>query len=344
MMKQARLTIGLGLALGLLAGTVAATPPGTTGNLQAAVQPQLSRHEAVRQLVLKWGPGASYEQGVGIYRWADRMVPLFREADISNLNKALSAKSYGDMVMTLAGGKAVSAGKLANGVVAASLGSLSGDLVYTPLSSCILVDTRVTGGIMTGGTTRNYKASGPNFTAQGGSNTDCGIPAGVNALVVTVQSINATARGYFRMWPYGTSMPAASVMSYGATQNTQNNVVLATTIGSTADFSVQSAANSHLVVAVLGYFAAPVATALNCTEVLQTVSVSSGTLGSVFATCPAGYSNAGGGSVWGGVANAGPIYNVSRPGTNRNEAYGYNTTGAAVTLFSYSNCCRIPGR
>lgn len=300
----------------------------------------VNRHAAVKQLVLKWGPKAAAKQGVSIYRWADNMVPLFKTADIHNLNKALSAKTYTDMVLTMTGSKTVSAGKLPGGIVPQSLGSMSSDLVYTPLVSCILVDTRFAGGAFNAGTVRHFKASGPNFTAQGGSATNCGIPAGVNALAVTVQAINATAKGGFRLWPYGTPMPLATAMSYGATQNTQNNVVLATTVGDTADFSVQSTANSHLLVAVVGYFAAPVATALDCTqEVGEAVSVANGATGTAFVECPAGYALTGGG----GISAAGmPIHSSFAFGSWVVQAQ--NSTGSAKNLSAIAECCRVPGR
>jgi hypothetical protein len=336
-----KLTIALAIGLGLAAGSASAAQPRADGYQQElAARPQLSRHAAVKQLVLKWGPSASRQQGVGLYRWADNMVPLFGSADLGNLNKALSATSYTDMVMTITGSKKIQAGKLPGGVVPMNLGSLTSDLVYTPLPSCLILDTRVVGGAFVAGALRNYKASGANFTAQGGSNTNCGIPAGVRALVVTVQNINATARGYFRMWPYGTTKPLASVMSYGPTQNTQNNVVLATTVGDAADFSVQSSANSHLVVAVLGYFAAPVATQLDCTqEVGDAVSVANGATGTAGVACPAGYALTGGG----GLGFAGmPIHSSFSFGGWVIQAK--NTSGATKDLTAVAICCRVPGR
>lgn len=339
--------MALALGLSTLAGVAGAGQLAGQGTEPAAqaTQKQVSRHAAVKQLVLKWGPSAARRQGVDIYRWADNMVPLFRSADLGNLNRALTAKSYTDMVVTMTGSKEIQMNKLPGGVAPMSLGSTTSDLVYTPLPSCLLLDTRVAGGIMTAGTIRHYKASGANFVSQGGSSTNCGIPAGINALVVTVQSVNATGRGYFRMWPYGTSMPAASVMSYGTTQNTQNNIVLGTTVGDTADFSVQSSAGSHLVVAVLGYFAAPVATALQCTNSASSASVTLDTTTrnrSVSSpACPAGYTRVA------TIPNlSGDFYLVSTvtPDNGGGTGFFHYAGSSSASVNIASRCCRVPGR
>jgi hypothetical protein len=62
---------------------------------------------------------------------------------------------------------------------AKALGDADRDLVYTPVTPCRIVDTRLAaGGTLTGGETRNWLASNPSgsFSVQGGDSTNCGIP------------------------------------------------------------------------------------------------------------------------------------------------------------------------
>ena len=49
----------------------------------------------------------------------------------------------------------------------AQIGSLSSDLVFTPLTPCRIVDTRVAGGTIPALATRGFKAWGTSFAAQG---------------------------------------------------------------------------------------------------------------------------------------------------------------------------------
>ncbi len=58
----------------------------------------------------------------------------------------------------------------------AQLGSLSTDLVYTPVTPCRIMDTRNPGsisGILAAGTTRSFIAWGSSYAAQGGAATNC---------------------------------------------------------------------------------------------------------------------------------------------------------------------------
>src|SRR5688572_19514999 len=134
------------LAIGLaLCGTALAAGPGRAPDAmqakgsEVAVQ-QLSRKQAVYELVLKWGPEAARTQRRSIADWANTMVPLFGSTDVANLNKALEAKTYTSMVNALTGTQAPSTSNLI-GITPMSLGSTTSDLVFTPLPSCVIVNT-----------------------------------------------------------------------------------------------------------------------------------------------------------------------------------------------------------
>jgi len=340
------IVLALGLALsGTLLTAAGANLGGEPGTRQADGKQvetrQLSRKQAVYALVLKWGPAASRAQGRDIRAWADSMVPLFATADVANLNKALSAKTYTSMVNTLTGTRAPSTAKLPAGITPASLGAMTEDLVYTPLPSCVIVNTTKpgSGGAMTAGSARHLKASGPSFVTQGGEDSNCGIPTGVRALLVSVTSATPSTSGYFRLWPYGAGEPLAANMSYTGGQLIQNEIVMATSVGLVADFSVRSSGNSHLIVNVLGYFAAPIATALDCALGPQVeTTVIAGATGSISADCPAGYAQQVQLNCWSSSAD-GLLYR-----SWFDTCYYKNFGAATTTIFARSNCCRIPGR
>ena len=59
-----------------------------------------------------------------------------------------------------------------------ALGDTQADLVYTPVTPCRIIDTRLGGGIMAANTTRDFLVTGTDYSAQGGSATGCGVPYG----------------------------------------------------------------------------------------------------------------------------------------------------------------------
>jgi len=334
---------GVVLVLGLaLSGTLLAAGAAQQNGGDSSQARQLSRKQAVYELVLKWGPAASRAQGRDIRAWADSMVSLFGTADVANLNKALSAKTYTSMVNTLTGTRAPSTAKLPAGITPASLGAMTEDLVYTPLPSCVIVNTTKpgSGGAMTAGSARHLKASGPSFVTQGGEDSNCGIPTGVRALLVSVTSATPSTSGYFRLWPYGAGEPLAANMSYTGGQLIQNEIVMATSVGLAADFSVRSSGNSHLIVNVLGYFAAPVVTALQTatTSASGTVLAGNDTF-LAYPACPATYSRTGGYCF--GASGAPGVYLLE---TGANGCVYRNLSAVSVGFTSVSQCARIPGR
>jgi hypothetical protein len=303
---------------------------------------QLTRKEAVYKLVMKWGPIASRDQRRSIDRWADDMTPLFGTANIANLNKALAATSYTAMVNTLTGTKAPDPALLVGGRTPALLGSMSSDLVFTPLPSCVIVNTSKPGGggVMAAGSVRYFKASGTSFISQGGEDSNCGIPPGVHSLLVSVTSATPSTSGYFKLWPYGTTQPLAANLSYTGGQLVQNEIILATSVGLSADFSVYSSGSSHFIANVLGYFAAPTATALDCnTQSSTATSIAAGAVGqAIYPSCDAGYTL---------TSISCETGNYNTPLSGSGPGYGCtakNDNGSAISLVAKSTCCRVPGR
>jgi outer membrane lipoprotein-sorting protein len=143
-----------------------------------------------------------------------------------------------------------------------NLGDSQADLVYTPVAPCRIIDTRLAGGPITGGTTRSFRVTGTNLSAQGGSATGCGIPSGpATAAVINFVAVNPGGPGDLRITPFGTPMPTASILNYAAVSGLNIANGPAVTICDPAvaacpsDFTIQADGGATQVVAdVQGYF------------------------------------------------------------------------------------------
>jgi hypothetical protein len=92
-----------------------------------------------------------------------------------------------------------------------SLGDTQADLVYTPVTPCRIIDTRIAGGPLAVGTPRNFFVTGTDYSAQGGSPAGCGVPHGpATAAVINLAAVNATGLGHLRITPFGRAMPQAA--------------------------------------------------------------------------------------------------------------------------------------
>lgn len=230
-----------------------------------------------------------------------------------------------------------------------ALGSFSSDTVYTPVTPCRIVDTRVagSGGPLTANTTRTFDVDGTTFTSQGGFNGSCGVPLGQAAAVaMTITSVSPAGPGVFVAWGLGTK-PNASALNFTANQIIANTTIVPVVPGAGADFSIASTVNSNVVIDVVGYFAAPVATALDCTSVASAVTpVPYNAYTSVDAICPAGYTVTGGGTFpTEGTLGRPNIWTDGSPtAPNGWRTWVDNQTGSSRTVQTYARCCRVPGR
>ena len=225
----------------------------------------------------------------------------------------------------------------------AQLGNLSADLVFTPLTPCRIVDTRNAGGTIAAGTTRGFKAWGANFTAQGGSPTNCGIPLSTNvaALELNLVVVGTLADGYITAFPFGVAQPNASTLNYFAGAVLANGATVKVSQTSQAfDWNLYTLATTHFVADVTGYYAKPVKTALECTVVYGADTiVAAGSTGTnaVSSSCPAN-----------SFYTASYCYTLSfetiLAGFNRTSCNFKNPSGSAHTVRHDINCCSVPGR
>jgi hypothetical protein len=147
----------------------------------------------------------------------------------------------------------------------AAPGDPSRDLVYTPVAPCRVADTRVAGGSLGAGTTRDWRVGGVGLQGQGGDPSGCGVPAGAaTAAVLNFVAVNPVGPGNLRAWAYATppaAPPTASILNYAQVTglNVANGIVvpLCDTSVTTCPFDVRVQADvngTHVLVDVVGYF------------------------------------------------------------------------------------------
>ena len=223
------------------------------------------------------------------------------------------------------------------------LGDLNQDLVYTPITPCRIVDTRnMAAGAIAASTTRNFIAFGiSNFTSQGGSSSNCGTnPLAASAVNLAVTAITPALGGSATLYAFGTGTPGTTSISYPAGAVVTNTMVIAVPNPiASFDFTLASTQLSHYTIDMLGYFAPPVATALQCVDTaVASVNVPVGANANLGApACAAGYTETAtqcGTSSW-----QVPLVNISS-----GICSAKNTDTVSTTLRASRKCCRVPGR
>jgi hypothetical protein len=142
-----------------------------------------------------------------------------------------------------------------------TLGDSAADLVYTPVTPCRIVDTRLAGGTLTPGVPRSVVVSGTGgFEAQGGKPGGCAVPDEATAVMVNFVAVAAAGPGNMQAWPFGEPEPLASIINYAAVGlNIANGVAvpICNSAVTTCAFDLTVRANVsaiQLVADVLGFF------------------------------------------------------------------------------------------
>ncbi|TXH76623.1 MAG: hypothetical protein E6Q88_02530 [Lysobacteraceae bacterium] len=322
----------------------------------------VERGALARAYVLKWGGYVQQVYRVPVGVWAQRMVPTFAHADADNFRNALKRATYeGASAMLSGAGAKLSDEQVIDSmaradlaptgvrqeVVTKALGSAAADLVFTPVTPCRILDTRVAGGVLAGTFTRDFNAVvgvGGNFSSQGGSATDCGMAAaGQAAVVINLTAVTPTGAGFATAYPFGTTRPLASSVNYTAGAIVNNSIVVKLPSPlTTKDFTLYTFATSDYVADIVGYYAPPVATALECSRQFGSfVNVPANTYGfGVSATCPTGYTATG----LGIEAAANVAMADSAISSTGGTVFTYNLGGTAQSTRAWVQCCRVPGR
>jgi hypothetical protein len=320
------------------------------------------RGAMARAYVQKWGGYVQRVYRVPVRVWAERMVPTFVHADADNFRDALRRTTYesasamlngtgsrlsdAQVIDTMARDRLVP-GAVRPEALAKALGSPAVDLVYTPLIPCRILDTRIVGGPIAGGSTRDFNAvvgSGGNFGSQGGSATDCGVvAAGQAAVVINLTAVTPAVAGFATAYPFGTTRPLASSVNYTAGAIVNNSIVVKLpTPLTTRDFTVYTFASADYVADIVGYYAPPVATALQCQSVdgaLRTMTAGEYALLSTV-NCPSGYT-AVSTSI---TASQDVVMADSYISSSSVQIFAKNVSSLSQQAIPKALCCRVPGR
>ena len=135
-----------------------------------------------------------------------------------------------------------------------------GDLLYTAVKPCRIVDTRKTSaGIIDASTQRNFRVfgSGGTISAQGGNTAGCSSPLGEPlAAHINMVAVTPTGKGNLQAFPVGAGTGAGLSVNYNTIDtNLANAGTVGAVEGDGPDITVASNfASAHTVIDVLGYY------------------------------------------------------------------------------------------
>lgn len=132
------------------------------------------------------------------------------------------------------------------------------ELLYVPINSCRVVNTRKV-NILGKTARRNYYVAGATgFASQGGKASGCGIPGSATAVVANLWLPRPQGAGSLKAWPAGASQSGPQTMYYTKNSHQAQQATLAIRSGTARHLSVKNArARTHLVVDVTGYYLPP---------------------------------------------------------------------------------------
>jgi hypothetical protein len=257
-----------------------------------------------------------------------------------------------------------------------AVGELDRDLVYTPITPCRVLDTRTSQGgpgPRASGSTTAFDAVAGSFSAQGGSATNCTIPAGAAAMAGSFAMLSASSFGFVTLWAVDTPQPTAATGLFNpASQQALNSssaiVPLCAAASCTGgkEFNVYVAGSSlDVTFDVTGYFMPPTrngdglrVSAPVTVGIGTSVNVINGSNANTAAAGLAGATISGGGTpegfganlvtgsfgtVGGGRGNH-AAFNSSVAGGENNRATGFSSTvGGGQTNIASANYSTIAG-
>jgi hypothetical protein len=244
-----------------------------------------------------------------------------------------------------------------------SLGTVANDSVYTPITPCKLIDTRgltgtpITGGAFAASERRTYTIAG---LCPGLPTTE------LNALMVSAATQNTGAgSGILSLMGVGVTAPVTNI--FGPSAYASVTTIIDTNATGQFDAQISGVAGVALILDVVGYFAPPVTTKLECFETAAATSTTSLAIGAnetlVSDRCDSGILNLfsyravsancdTGNSAFLAVVDVktelhttGGFPSLPSTGERASCTFGNRGTGASIATRTVSaKCCRIPGR
>ncbi|QLQ09140.1 MAG: hypothetical protein HZY75_00625 [Nocardioidaceae bacterium] len=133
------------------------------------------------------------------------------------------------------------------------------ELLYVPVTSCRVVDSRKVGVLGKNAQRAYYVAGATGFAAQGGKATGCGIPTTATAVVVNLWAAKPKAAGNLKAWAAGGTEPTGSSLFYTkSSTGTVQQVTVPIRSGAAKHLAIRNfKAKTHLVLDVTGYYVPP---------------------------------------------------------------------------------------
>ncbi len=226
--------------------------------IEALQSIEQNRSIHVFDIVNRLGPEADAR---GLVGWRDELTAALSSAAAGRLQTALSASNYAGVLAALLGSAATPQavdGQLFHHAsidsdTAQSAGS-EAELAFTPLTPCRIVDTRLAGGAISGGSSRAFDARGQDLDYQGGG--ECAdLAEDAPAIAINVTVANPAGRGFLTLYPEGETRPLASTINYAAeTLTLANSTIIKTASLTGLDFRVYALTSTDVVIDLLGVF------------------------------------------------------------------------------------------
>ena len=256
-------------ALAVIAVVAVVTPADRAGavDITSVQSPWLAidrnRDSIVTSIVARWQDTAALRRGHPDALAPEQLREALSKLRADHLFSASLAGTYPALVAILTDAGALTA-SISPVKTPSKAGNPAPELVYTPITPCRIVDSRTAaGGTPAGGATRNWLAANPggNFTAQGGSATNCGIPIKPTALAVNITIFqNGAGPAFLVAWPFNQPKPTSATLNW-VTANTQlaNSAIIPLCIGAgcTSDFSMFFTTTTNVVIDAVGYLSSP---------------------------------------------------------------------------------------
>lgn len=184
-----------------------------------------------------------------------------KAATVDQLLAASTATTFDAVVTALRPASAKAPGAVALGsgqpISANALGSTTSDLVYTPVTPCRVIDTRLTvAGKIGPNVGRQFAIPSTDYSGQGGVPNSCGVPSGVSAVAINVASTGQTGLGHLKVIESGGGTPSAAFLNYQPGVNLANAGIsrIGTYLGNTGIYIYSGGSQSDVVVDIMGYF------------------------------------------------------------------------------------------
>lgn len=231
----------------------------------------------------------------------------------------------------------------------ASFGEPGGNLVFTPITPCRLLDSRGSGqrtGKIPAGNWRGYSTRKAFLDSQGGDDDTCGLSLDTQheAVVINLTAVDPTQAGFLTAWPVGEARPLAATLSYEPGQNVSNEVIVPINIAEPIlHFSIYSYRDIHVVADLVGYLSPPEKAALDCVEMMSDAVEIAGSFGNATSPfCPATHTATGGSCL--ATSELSLVTTRKRENVDQWFCSARRTEPGIGTLRAAVQCCATPGR